>query len=302
MVALTASLGVVRSRPNGLSLSVPRATGGGGGVRGEVRGWSRKAAARHVRWLQQVDPSGLDGLYGYAITLTIRDIPSPEEWQQMRSGWLRKVKKLGALLGHWVVELQRRGAPHIHAALYFDRSLTCVEEWQIIQAWLKYSASFRSNSSSQDIREIEGDGTGWAKYQAKHSARSVYHYQRSEIPPNWEKTGRLWGHFGDWPLREVEYIVTSKALYELRRLIKRYAISDARKEPDPIRRKKRLRACKKLLRGEHCGLSGMREWVPESVQYKMLEWITSQDRGMVWTREEFDAMFNKENQEEMTHV
>lgn len=237
-------------------------------------------------------------MHGYAVTLTVRDIPSCEQWGKMRKAWLRWVREHGAELVHWVVELQRRGAPHIHAGIYFGRALTRDEQLGLVGAWLKSAATLGANSLGQDIRPIAGNGVGWAKYQAKHSARSVHHYQRGEMPPGWTNTGRLWGHSGDWPVREEQYVLSQKALYDVRRLVKAYAISNAKAEKDPYRRKKRVLACKRLLRGKNGGLRGMREWMPEQAQFAILEWAATQAGGMVWTRDEFEEMINPTEKED----
>lgn len=285
---MRALLGAVRCGPNGLSLSVPRGRSGGGGQRGEVKGWSRKSCARHVRWLHSVDGNALDG-FGYAVTLTVRDLPTSEQWGKLRGRWLRWLRDRGVSRVHWVVEWQARGAPHVHAAIYFDAPLTPPERFEVLDAWVTAARALGTTMAGQDLKPLAGDGLGWAQYQAKHSARSVHHYQRGTMPPGWTTTGRLWGHSGDWAVTESRYVLTNQAFYDLRRLVRGYALASARSERDPGRRASRVRACRGILRGDS-GLRGCREWVPAAVQERMLQWVASRPGGDVWSLDEFEEL------------
>lgn len=282
--------GIVRSGPNGCSVSVPRGSAGGGGARGEVRGWSRKAAARHVRWLHSVDAGALDG-HGYAVTLTVRDLPTSDEWSCLRQRFARSVRARGAVRSHWVTEWQARGVPHLHFALFFPDALDTSTQFGLIADWLAAAKKFGATALGQDIRELQGDGVGWAKYQAKHSARSQAHYQRGTMPPSWEKSGRLWGHTGNWPTREDKYVISGAGYYPLRRLIRSHALADARSELDPKRRARRLRGIKQLLKGNTSALRGAREWVPEHTLRRMLDWVAA-NYGTVLLLDEPEAANN----------
>ena len=114
-------MAVVKFSQNGLSVS-----GGGnphptGNKRGNVTGWSKDSARRNTRFLQSIIPDDLTG-DGFALTLTLRDIPPTDsDWRRIHQAFLRTVRNTpGFLRCHWLMELQRRGAPHLHMALYFD--------------------------------------------------------------------------------------------------------------------------------------------------------------------------------------
>ena len=69
---------------------------------------------------------------------------------------------------------------------------------RMVDDWLEISSRYRSGLSGQDCKPIDGV-LGWLRYLGKHASRGAAHYQRSGHPEGWEKTGRLWGHVGDWP-------------------------------------------------------------------------------------------------------
>ena len=82
--------------------------------------------------------------------------------------------------------------------------------------------------SAQQVTPITGP-VGWLKYLSKHAARGVRHYQRQGKPAGWDKTGRLWGHGGGWPeVEPLQMHLTTEQGHRVRRLVKRYAIAQAR--------------------------------------------------------------------------
>ncbi|MGA8247375.1 MAG: hypothetical protein WB797_10750 [Nocardioides sp.] len=82
--------------------------------------------------------------------------------------------------------------------------------------------------NAQQVTPITGP-VGWLKYLSKHAARGVRHYQRQGKPAGWDRTGRLWGHGGEWPAVEpLRVDLTTGQAWRLRRLVKRYAIAQAR--------------------------------------------------------------------------
>ena len=196
--------GLVTLRPGGASLSVPTALPRGGGIRGTIRGWSKGAASRHVRWLQSVDPAGLLDLHGLAVTLTVRDMPpTARHWARARREWIKWAREWGAVLGHWVTEWQLRGTPHLHLAVYFEAEPPSWWADRAIREWCRITRRWGTRPVGQDVHPIY-ERRGWEKYQSKHSARSVAHAQRSEMPEGWDRSGRLWGHWGEWPTHEEQ--------------------------------------------------------------------------------------------------
>lgn len=249
-------------------------------LRGEVEGWSDGATRRNTRFLYSIREQELDGL-GFAVTLTVRDCPdSAQEWHRLRRSWIKRMERLGMSRLHWVTEWQRRGVPHLHCALWF--SPAAVRDHGDIQlymatitAWVKLTGeTYGSALKSQHVREIDGV-VGWFQYLSKHAARGVKHYQRSSqnLPVAWKtKTGRMWGHSGDWPVREAIKINLQGSegdggFYAFRRLVRSWRVADARGDAY------RSRTAKSLLRCPQEPLSrvrGLSEWIGEELQNAFL--------------------------------
>lgn len=270
-------------------MSVPRmGPRKGGGRRSTVRGWSNGAAARHRAWLQSVDPDRLPTPHALAFTLTMKETPSDAvELHEMRRAWEKRMQRAGAVAGHWVVELQRRGTPHLHGAVWFSEAPSVHVRYAMISAWVAVCErkGITATPAAQFVTDVTNVG-GWGRYCSKHSARSASHYQRSGLPDGWETSGRVWGHWGGpWNTREEVYGVDMDAWHQMRRLLRSWAIADARKERDPIRRKHRLAALKRSWkRCDDPALSRVlpvREWAPEATTRRMLDWLL--DEGYVLT-------------------
>ena len=267
---------------NGLTMGAGGNKNPSGGPRGVVSGWSSSAVRRHTRFLYSVDTEGLSGA-GYALTLTLRDCPpTSQAWTRLRKEWLDQIRASGLIIRtHWVVEWTRRKVPHLHCAVYVDPALTDPEVWALlVGTWLKLAAKYGSGPRGQHMNRIDGP-VGWLEYLSKHASRGVGHYQRQGKPAGWEKTGRLWGHTGDWPIGEpVEVNLTRAEFYRFRRLVRSWRVADARDElrnaPDALARvqaRKRIRSARRMLRVNDQDLSrvrGVSEWIPESVGFDLL--------------------------------
>lgn len=254
--------------------------------RGEVVGWTRAAVRRQTRWLWSIEVEGLTG-NGFALTLTVGDVlPTSEEWGRLRSAWLDRVARLGAIRTHWVVEWQARNFPHLHAAVYFPAGTGDTMGAQTVAAWLDLAGWTGARMVGQDCKPISGP-LGWLKYLSKHAARGVEHYQRQGHPVGWEKTGRLWGHGGDWPVElPIEAILTNAEFYRLRRLIRSWRVAEARaaalRWENPKHRWARLVYARRLLRCPDRQLSRFRgggEWIPQDVLLRLVDVATSRRDG-----------------------
>lgn len=222
---------VLKSYPAGVSMHMPAAVSNHQRAkRGRIAGWTAEAVRRHTQWLKTVLWMELTG-FGYAITLTMGECPpTPETFHQMRKAMLKRFERMDAIRIHWVVEWTRRKVPHLHLSVYFTRALTKAEEWAIKAAWTEIAGAFVVNARGQDLKAISGP-EGWAKYLSKHAARGVGHYQRQGKPDGWETTGRLWGHWGDWPTEPpAGFSLDSASWYRTRRRVRSWRIADARKE------------------------------------------------------------------------
>lgn len=270
-------------------------------TRGKVLGWSDKAARRHVQWLQSVEVDSLDG-WGVAVTLTVRDLPgSAAELRRAFEAWLQRQRERGMIRYHWVIEDQRRGVPHFHVGLWLpelelEGELEGRRRWLlscILRDWCQVAAQWGPRMAAQHAAAIKGGGVGWAKYCAKHSARSAAHVQRAGLPEGWESSGRLWGYGGDWITTRDSWTLDPVAYGIVRRLFRAWAYGNAHRAVQQARRAaegaktdrgKRtaahhlVTAQRRLqwLRGRDVGLKaapfkGMREWLPRATAERFLE-------------------------------
>lgn len=236
-------------------------------ARGAIRGWSAGASRRNTAFLWSVQTDLLAGLDGFAFTLTLeRTPPTSEEWHALRKAFHMRMVRAGSELTHWVVEWTKIGRPHLHMAVYSDgvdlvpRALVA---WVEVCAAKGYAVSVRS----QHLVPIEGVA-GWLEYLAKHASRGANHYQRQGAPEGWERTGRLWGTSGEWPVLEpVEWPMTDAAFWRYRRLHRSY-------QRAKYRRLGHYRAMRTVGRnygdpdgGRRMGVSG---WIPEDVSLSLL--------------------------------
>lgn len=258
-----------------------------------VKGWSAGAVRRHTRWLQSMDADALsEGSVGWAITLTMRDCPpTADDLHSMRVAWIKRVTRAGAERIHWVIEWQRRGVPHIHVAAYWPEDHPNAQDGAdlAIFAWTSVAERYTANLAAQYYDGIDG-ALGWLKYLSKHAARGARHYQRSGHPEGWSRTGRLWGHTGDWPvLPPLKFAIDRQAGFRYRRLVRSWRVSDARKDLDRARQRQdptlvdlalsRLVFARRMLRCNDRNLSevrGVSDWIPEAVNVDLLLMLRDQ--------------------------
>lgn len=217
-----------KAYPNGATMGQGNAAPVGG-KRGAVTGWSAASVRRHKRWLYSVEATGLTGS-GSGVTLTVRDTPrSHVEWAATVRRLLQRLRDSGMIRWHWVVEWQRRGTPHLHMAVYGPASSSAEDVGAlVIRHWLAVAEDFGAAALAQLATPITGP-LGWLKYLSKHASRGVAHYQRQGMPPGWTKTGRLWGYGGAWPIVEpVAGVIDDRTYWKIRRMVRRYAIAQAR--------------------------------------------------------------------------
>lgn len=233
-------------------------------LRGEVSGWTDGATRRNTRFLYSIREHELSG-NGFAVTLTLRECPpSAAEWHRLCKAWIMRMKRVGMIRLHWVTEWQRRGVPHLHCAIWFPPEA----HKTALSAWIAIAAQYGATSQGQHARPIDG-AIGWFQYLSKHASRGVKHYQRSSanLPVAWQKkTGRMWGHWGEWPARgSVRLELQMDGFHALRRLVRAWRLADARTAGDPFR----IRTARRMLRSnsrEQSSVRGISEWVPEVIQ------------------------------------
>lgn len=251
----------------------PRMNGHQRAKRGTVGGWSTGAVRRNTQFLMAISEKELTGA-GVAITLTVRDCPpTAADWHRLRRAWEKRMVRAGMVRLHWVTEWQRRGVPHLHGAIWFpDRYETIAP----LDAWVELASQYGAGRGGQFARCIDGP-VGWFQYLSKHAARGVKHYQRSSenMPVGWqEKTGRVWGKGGHWPLREAVRINLQDqhgdgGWFAYRRLVRSWRLADARASGDAYR----VRSARRMLRANEQAVSrvrGVTEWIPEHVTMAMI--------------------------------
>lgn len=296
---------VVQIYHHGVSASIlPRKNDHERAKRKAAQGWSKSATRNNTKWLRSVSPESFDNddEFGVAFTLTIRDCPeTSDDWARIRRSFIKRIERLGMLRLHWVTEWQRRGVPHLHGIVFFPdsvllRYLSLVEDlnelrnelceqWhtRVVSCWISVASEYGASKKGQHLKTVT-DIKGWFKYLSKHASRGADHYQRSSsgVPTGWIKTGRVWGHCGDWVTDAPYKLNTSNEFYfALRRIVRKWRLSDARtalKEspiaicrngwmvvnPAWLSAKKRITSARKMLKCNDFKKSqvrGISEWI-----------------------------------------
>ena len=288
---------VLKLYQNGLTGGVPpRLVNPAPVPRGDCSGWSAKSSRGNTRFLYSVRspelPVGSDGspLLGLALSFTLRDCPAThDDWKKVREAFFFRLRLRGLYRLHWLTEWQKRGVPHLHAAVWFD--LVTAESWMlkhypglpieafpvIIKAdWLQITASYRSSVQGQNIDLIRND-LDWLQYLSKHAARGAAHYQRAigSHPVGWQKTGRMWGHLGDFPVSEpLGLSLDNPGWFQFRRIVRRWRIANARQGKDPARR---IRSARRMLKCSEFHLSrvrGVSEWITLDLGMSILHFLS----------------------------
>jgi hypothetical protein len=228
----------------------------------------------------------LDG-WGLCFTMTVKDCPTDHlAFHRVRRAFVERLRRMGLLRLHWVIEWQRRGVPHLHGIAYFAKDfggavpqlLTGDVNYNdlLVTHWLEAASEFSPGRRGQHVASVR-DVVGWLKYLAKHASRGLGHYQRNpeNIPKAWRgKTGRMWGRIGEWPIREpIRLEIDGKGSHTLRRWVRSWRKADARAEPHPGTRRRRIVSARRMLRCNDRGLSAVRgisEWIPPSIYDLML--------------------------------
>lgn len=245
----------IDARPAGIKLAMVSDHERQPGIRGEIIGWSAGAARRNRDFLASIDPTRADGI-ALAYTLTVRDTPEDAKaWAAIIEAFRKRLQRMGAIRDHWVVEWQKRGAPHLHGFAYFqpdalvagchgdpdaawpegqaledtlDHMGVMACDW-VKRHWLDLTRHLRTTPKAQHVMPMHAHH-GWIWYVAKHASRGADHYQRQrhELPSGWQKSGRLWGKGGDWPTVAHKADSDPATWFRLRRVLRRYGLAQAR--------------------------------------------------------------------------
>lgn len=238
------------------------------GKREAVSGWTDRSTRSNTRFLYSVDERLLSG-HGFALSMTVRDCPpTADDWRVLRETFLKRLRRMGMVRGHWLTEWQRRGCPHMHAAIWFDAELAQRDPFAmhtIKQHWVDLASVYGAGLRGQHVALIE-DSIGWFQYLSKHAVRGLKHYQRSSdsMPEGWTTSGRMWGHVGEWPLVDSLRLELDHAGFAaFRRIVRGWRIADARASGD----RHRIRSARLMLNCNDRNLSavrGLSEWFPQA--------------------------------------
>ena len=297
--------------------------------RGVVNGWSKSAARNNTRWLRSISPESFNNgdEFGVAFTFTLRDCPdTSDDWHTLRTSFIKRLRRLGMLRLHWVTEWQRRGVPHLHGIVFFPKSVFDVvfremdidevdsgllDYWhsRVANSWISLASKYGASLKGQNLKTVT-DIKGWFKYLSKHASRGAEHYQRSSegIPSGWIKTGRVWGHCGDWETDEaVQLNVSNKFYFALRRIVRKWRLSDARDalkrqpmmkldrdkyfflNPHWLSAKKRISSSRRMLKCNNFKKSqvrGVSEWIDSGNILLIAEMLIAQGYEIYLSDEE----------------
>lgn len=273
---------VVSVRMNGTSASTLSGGSPARVSRGACQGWSLGAARRNNMFLQSIDYVTLSG-QPWAITLTIpaatadRPVPDSRTFHAMVRAMIERLRRVGAIRWHWVIELTRSGTPHVHATVWLPAGPSPADRREaIVEAWVAVTARRGLSVSPSAVCVRRMTSEGWVQYCAKHGQRGVRNYQRQRdsLPESWrDRPGRLWGHGGSWPTaaERAPYRLQlgQRAFWVYRRRVRAYCVSRARQSGD----RRYLRQARRMLRCPRPALSAVRPvtvWIPVWVSHAIL--------------------------------
>lgn len=155
----------------------------------------------------------------------------------------------------------------MHGCVFFPGGSVGLQEL-VRGSWLDVAAPWGAGERGQVVKGLYGL-PGWFQYQAKHSSRGVRHYQRANKPESWERTGRLWGVVGEWPVREEVVEVGAASFWRFRRSLRSWLVAGARREGD-WRRAAYLRGLLRDPDRQRSAVRAVGEFCPESVARQLL--------------------------------
>ena len=208
---------------------VGRSGSSGGGVRGEVAGFSGRSRRRLFRRASATDWAVL----GRSVFVTLTypsEFPLDGRRVKRDLAVFRRAwdSKYGSAVGMWKLEFQRRGAPHFHLALLCDSDddLKAVRSW-VAETWYRVvgSGDRRHLHAGTQVQLLAANPAAYfAGYVGGSKGSKEY---QNHAPEGFASVGRYWG---SWGLRVQwdERAVTLSEFFALRRLVSSYGASRRR--------------------------------------------------------------------------
>jgi hypothetical protein len=271
----------IRSYRHGLTVSIPNRMGNPEpSPRGASVGWSASAARRNLAFLRSIDERELTG-HGFAVTLTLRDCPTtPRAWQKLVDVWFKRQARRDMLRAHWVMEFQRRGVPHLHAAIWFADEVVGGLSHAMISDWVELAADHGAGVKAQDVRPLT-PGVGWFIYLGKHASRSYAHYQRQRdtIPAEWLTGCRVWGKRGTFAIQPPEdTAIRRQVFYRIRRASIALDAARLRAAGQFGQAKTLRRLLKRCPTRELSAVRPVSQWMSAETQAALVKWATTDKR------------------------
>lgn len=168
-------------------------------------------------------------------------------------------KRHGAECGIWILEFQKRGAPHFH--LFTEGYLHFLE---VREAWYRIVGSgdpkhLEAGTRVEELVKKHAAGAYAAKYASKHAQK--------EVPEDFRNVGRFWGSWGK-PCEKREISLHSEVGFQAVRTVRRVYQAERRQLPKG--------AAKKRFRDN--GISGFIAWGTGPATQSLLRRLTTAER------------------------
>ena len=188
-----------------------------------------EASRRRMRLtLASLDMGAVDRGAAVAMTLTWpATFPGdPREWKRVRGNFRDRMERAWPdVSGVWRLEMQRRGAPHMHALLLNVQDLPAFRAWCAV-AW---SAVCAGKGSRDPGHEAAGTSAArvrhwerYASYIAKQPETMAMVDEETGEVLSLDGVGRFWGTWGTLPIDRRMVELKADEVFRIRRAIWRY--------------------------------------------------------------------------------
>jgi hypothetical protein len=198
----------------------------GGGLRGEVTGFSKASRRRMLKLVTSLDRTRISVNEMLFVTLTYRDYePDGRQWKADLAAWRKRAeRRFGPLAGVWKLEPQERGAPHWHLLLRRDCGVTGGDmrlRERMVSDWLEIvgQGATEKGQKVERVRSWRGVMSYAAKYVAKSQTGAWVDQETGEVL----KPGRVWGVWrsASLPIAYERLNLPRAVVHQVRRQVRR---------------------------------------------------------------------------------